>query len=343
MKTSSPKSATNFSPGRFLWILLAALLVSALLYWAFRPPLNNTETAVDEALVSEVETQTATDAMIGIQPPSFQQITEFRDGSAYRLRLTGDAEPDVVIILSDREGKRLRQVRVNEQGQWGATLDVESSETESRLMVLYAEIYTDENLPSIRSEETIFRLQIPDNEKQVLIMVTAPGSPSQIIQSPFGGVPTAGPLGLSVIDYDHSGGVIITGTSSIPGRIRIYAEDSVIGETGVGVSGRWNYIAGRMLPPGEVEIRAELIPAQGAPNAPEGPVFISLPFNLLPPLQADQTDGQGDLSVNIEPSQWQVRRTLIGGGGQSTVIYSPEAGQEEDVKEEANKEEAANE
>jgi len=259
------------------------------------------------------------DTLIGVQPPSFQQITEYEEGERSRLRLAGNAEPGTVIILTDSNGERLRQVGVNERGQWGATLDITA-----KPMAIYAELYIDENLPSIRSEETIFRLQIPDATTQALLMVTAPGSPSRIIQSPFGGVPTSGPLGLSVIDYDHAGGVIITGSSSIPGRIRIYAQDAVIGETGIGVSGRWNYIAGRILLPGRVVIRAELIAAQGIPDAPEDPIFISVPFNLLPPLQGQETDGQGDLSVNIESTHWQIRRTLIGGGGQSTVIFAPQ-------------------
>jgi len=298
LKTSSPNSNSPFFRGYYLWIVIIAFALSLILYWAFRLPDTEPESATEGAPVLTAEAEAAADPKIGVQPPSFQQITEYRDGSRYRLRLAGAAEPDTVIVLTDNKGERLRQVRVNE-------------------------------LPSIRSEETIFHLKIPNDDKQALIMVTAPGSPSRIIQSPFGDVPTAGPLALSVIDYDHSGGVIITGTSSIPGRIRIYAQDAVIGETGIGVSGRWNYIAGRTLPPGDVEVQVELIAAQGIPDAPEGPIFISVSFNLLPPLKTEATDETGDLSVNIGATQWQIRRTLIGGGGQSTVIFAPNQAKEE--------------
>jgi len=334
LKTSSSKSYAAFFRSRFLWIPLAAIVLSAILYWAFRLPDTPTEGEAAENPASAAEAQPDDESIIGVQPPSFQQITEYEEGSRSRLRLAGNAEPEAVIILTDSNGERLRQVRVNEQGQWGATLEVSPEP-----MAIYAELYIDENLPSIRSEETIFRLQVPDATTQALLMVTAPGSPSRIIQSPFGGVPTSGPLGLSVIDYDHAGGVIITGTSSVPGRIRIYAQDAVIGETGIGVSGRWNYIAGRMLLPGRVVIRAELIAAQGIPNAPEGPIFISVPFNLLPPLRAQETEGQGDLAVNIEETHWQIRRTLIGGGGQSTVLFAPQEDEAEtDEAEEAEEE-----
>ena len=161
-------------------------------------------------------------------------------------------------------------------------------------------------------------------KRSSLIMVTAPGSPSRVIQSPFGEAPTAGPLSLSVIDYDFTGGVIITGTSSVPGRVRFYAQDAVIGETGIGVGGRWNFIAGRMLPRAKIRLRAELIPAPGAPNAPIERTSVTVPFVFLPPLQEEDTDGSGALSVSIDPDQWQVRRTLIGGGGQTTVIFAPQ-------------------
>lgn len=301
---------------------MAALVLSVILYAAVR----FSETIDDEKPNMLVQDQPVDDIRTGVQPASFQQISEISDGGEKMLRLSGNAEPNAAIVLTNR-GERLRQIRVNDLGQWSAALIIENS-----AMVLEAQLFVGENSPGIRSEETIFRLPVPQDDDlatanyttSALIMVTAPGSPSRVIQSPFGGVPTSGALGLSVIDYDHSGGVIITGTSSVPGRIRIFAQDAQIGETGIGVSGRWNYIAGRMLPRGEIEIRAELIPAEGVPNAPDGPTSLSVPFNFLPPLQQDEADGSGALSVNFEPLQWQIRRTLIGGGGQSTVIFSPE-------------------
>ena len=297
-----------------------------------------------ERSTTEAETKTdlSNGAVIGVQPASFQQISEFSDGPFQRLRLSGRAEPEAVVLITNL-GVGLQQVRVNDLGQWGVTLDVEDAS-----MALEAQLYMGEDVPGIRSEETVFRLPVPAAESEAtpqgelfsetetddmpksvyktsaLIMVTAPGSPSRVIQSPYGGTPTSGPLSLSVIDYDFTGGVIITGTSSVPGRVRFSAQDAVIGETGIGVGGRWNFIAGRMLPRAKIRLTAELIPAEGAPNAPEERISVSVPFIFLPPLQEEDTDGSGALSLYVDPDQWQVRRTLIGGGGQTTVIYAPE-------------------
>lgn len=332
LKTSSQKTNSRFIWGRYILIVGAALILATLLYTLLDV------SDKDEGLEIEVLTiSDSTDgAIIGVQPASFQQINEFRDGTFQRLRLAGNAEAGAVVVITNL-GERLRQVPVNDQGQWGVTLEVED-----KPMALEAQLYVDEDSLGVRSEETVFRVPIPDAapdtkadndadtqspaayKTSALIMVTAPGRASRLIQSPYGGVPTAGPLSLSTIDYDYTGGVIITGTSTVPGRVRIYAQDAVIGDIGIGVGGRWIFIAGRILPRAMVNIRVELIPAQGTPNAPREPISISVPFNFLAPLQEEDTDGSGALFVNIDPQQWQIRRTLIGGGGQSTVIFAPD-------------------
>jgi len=338
LETSSQKTTAAFIRGRYILIVGAALILAILLYFVLGVSGSNDASETEAKLMSEPIDR----LMTGVQPASFLDVQEFQDGARYRLRLSGRAEPNGVIVISNR-GQRYRQVRVNERGQWDVTLDINDEP-----MALEAILYMTEEGAAIRSEETVFRIPIPKTDKNIgsdestvsntdrdfiseyktsaLIMVTAPGSPSRIVQSPFGEAPTSGPLSLSVIDYDHQGGVIITGTSSVPGRVRFSAQNVVIGETGIGVGGRWNFIAGRLLPRLRlVNIRAELIPAAGTLNTPEDRIFLTVPFNFLPLLQEEDTDGSGALSVNIEPKQWHIRRTLIGGGGQSTAIFAPDA------------------
>lgn len=319
VKTPANERLKRRQRKRLLWILVAGVAMAVLLFLAI---LLSGALGSQKPSEPTPSTPSVQGEHIGMLPPSFRQINEFQENGRSRLRVAGEAEAGAVIVITNL-GERLRQVRANELGQWGLTLDVSPTP-----MVLEAQLYTVENAPSIRSEEAIFRLPVPTGEDvaaanfttPALIMVTAPGSPSRIIQSPFGGAPTSGPLSLSVIDYDDAGGVIITGTSSVPGRIRLYAQDNQIGETGISEGGRWNYIAGRMLPRGEWEIRAELIPANGAS---EDLVGISVPFALLPPLRP-QEDDSGAMSINFQPLYWQVRRSLIGGGGQSTVVFAPQ-------------------
>ena len=323
LKTLPQNTLSNFTWGRYILIVGAALILALMLYGLLDGTDANGDADGQALALSDSETE----ALAGIEPAHFQQISEFKNGETQRLRLSGKAQPNSVVVITNK-GERLRQVGVDDQGQWVVSLTAEDG-----LMVLKAQIYMDEDAPAIRSEETVFRLSVPKDESgpeaaryktSALIMVTAPGRPSRVIQSPFGESPSSGPLSLSVIDYDSNGGIIITGTSSVPGRVRLYAQNTVIGETGIGVGGRWNFIAGRMLPRTKISLTAELIPAQGTPNAPQEPSRISIPFNFIPPLKEEDTEGSGALSVNIEPQQWQIRRTLIGGGGQSTVVFAPD-------------------
>ncbi|MGB3457591.1 MAG: hypothetical protein WBA35_14625, partial [Litorimonas sp.] len=175
----------------------------------------------------------------------------------------------------------------------------------------------------IRGIETIFRIRQPGPDpdpgapEPVLVMVGAPGAPTRLVRSPFGELPRIGALSVAAIDYDDTGGVIISGLSSLPGRVRLYVSGAAIGETRVGPDGQWSYIASSVMPLGAYPVRAELLSEEG-----ESPV-VSVPFERLPPMPDTGTD-DGALSVVFTPALWQIRRSLVGGGVQSTVIFAPE-------------------
>ncbi len=263
---------------------------------------------------------------IGMQPASFENVSEFSTETSRKMRISGMADPGSVVVLLNR-GERLRQIKTDAEGNWGVTLDIDG-----QAMAIEALMFTGQDEVSIRSDETIFRLPVPAGPNvasanytaPALVMICASGGPSRIIQSPFGQSPTTGPLTLGAIDYDDAGGVIFSGSTSAEGRVRIYLGEQAIGETPVQADGRWNFTAGKMLPLGEYDVWAELLRL----NAPR--VRIGVVFERLPPLpQADGDDGS--LSVSFEPLRWQIRRSLIGGGSQSTVVFAQQ-GQIETIK-----------
>lgn len=281
-------------------------------------------------------------ASLGIAPTLFTDVAEFSDGVKKTLRLSGTAEPSTVVVILDN-GERIRQIKSDDDGNWAVSLDA----IDERHMILEAILFNETGV-TIRGDETVYRVVLPkpsSEEKNTqaeeaanteetdlieadtllmeaslpkprptLIMVSAPGAPSRIVKSPFGGSPTNGPLTMGPIDYDDAGGVIFSGTTTSEGRIRLYTNNSVIGETRVSASGRWNFIAGRILPRGEHDIRAELINAAGVVTE------VTVPFELLPPTQAKSTPAP---LVDFKPFHWQVRRELLGGGFQTTVVFAP--------------------
>ncbi|MGJ8558738.1 MAG: hypothetical protein ACSHX3_00740 [Litorimonas sp.] len=272
------------------------------------------------------EGETATPVAASLTPVTFTRVSEIEGDGRAVLQLSGLAEPSSVVALLDR-GDRLLQVRATAQGIWSARLgvtgpgmaveailfDAQSNATETEVDVDL------EAMTSIRGVETIFRIQRPDNgdgTESALIMISTPGAPTRLIQSPFKGLPSNGPLAIGAIDYDDKGGVIFSGVSEVEGRVRLYVANAAIGETRVGPNGRWTYIASSVMPLGEYEVRAELLDGVGNP-------VVSVPFERLPPLPQSDTD-DGSLSVNFSSYRWQIRRSLVGGGMQSTVIFAPE-------------------
>ena len=259
-------------------------------------------------------------ANTGIVPVIFRTISEYGNLADRQLRINGTSDPEAVLILLNRN-ERLRQIKADEEGNWSVDVRVEPLE----VMVLEIVMFV-EGGSNVRGDETVFRVPVPLNDKDenttskpALIMVSAPGGPTRIVQTPFGGSPTDGPLTMGPIDYDDSGGVIFSGTTEEEGRVQIFAGPQQIGETRVGAGGRWNFIAGNMLPTGEYEIAAALIKSDGV-NA-----RVSVPFEKLAP--SENTEFSVVPDIRYEPFRWQVRRQLLGGGVQYTAIFAPQDAQ----------------
>lgn len=273
---------------------------------------------------------TATPVAASLTPVTFTRVSELTVEGRDVLQLSGLAEPLSVIVLLDR-GDRLSQVRTTAQGVWSARLEITGPGMAIEAILFDAStdkskepVETDgagelDAMMSIRGVETIFRIHRPDDAgrtESALIMISTPGAPTRLVQSPFKGLPSNGPLAIGAIDYDDKGGVIFSGVSEVEGRVRLYVANAAIGETRVGVDGRWTYIASSVMPLGEYEVRAELLDGIGNP-------VVSVPFERLAPMPQSESD-DGSLTVSFSSYRWQIRRSLIGGGAQSTVIFAPE-------------------
>jgi len=326
---------------RLIWIILTGFALALLLLAAVQviPSLSSDGDSAD----SDVNSSAVQPPDSGITPALFRNISEYRSATGQVVRLAGTSEPDSDLILLNR-GRRSVQLRSDETGAWSVDLPVEGTEP----MVLEMLLLVEDGL-DIRGDETVFRIPVPEAEAEAdtdadteaateaatdssgeegepiapaapnpaLIMVSAPGGPTRIVQSPFGGSPTNGPLSMGPIDYDDSGGVIFSGTTEEEGRVRLYAGRAAIGETRVGAGGRWNFIAGKMLPLGEYPITAELIKPDGTT------VRVTVPFEFAP-TRAEAGEDIPNPYIKFEPFRWQVRRALIGGGAQYTAIFAPD-------------------
>lgn len=252
-----------------------------------------------------------------IVPPVFRTIEE----TGGRLIIQGTSEADAVLTLL-KNRTRLQQSRANDEGEW--TLDVDIGADRAAAYNIILETASGER---IWGDETVIRVMAPQTDDtqdtltvpapKSLLLVTAPGGPSRIVQNPFPSDPADGPLSMGPIDYDNSGGVIFSGRSTIPGRVRIYGDGQAIGETQISSAGRWFFIAADTVPEGPYNIAAELMTSNGVLSR------VSVDLTRLPPAAA--TKAESDVPVvQIDDTAWQVRRTLIGGGAQYTAVFNPD-------------------
>ncbi len=284
-------------------ILALGLFVALQISQNYRPTENANN---GENTASDVPDPNAT-----VDPVIFQSVSE----QAGRLRITGTSAPNVEIGV-ENDGTQLLSVNANGEGEWKAEFAV--NRTDNLAIDLVVNVREGAN---IRSDEKLFRIAPPPkdesgdaNEIPALLMITAPGGPTRVFQSPFRGLPTNGGLSLGPIDYDDSGGVIFSGVSETSGRVRIFANNVAVGEIRVAQNGRWFFIAADTLPLGSYDIRTDLF-VDG-----EVVASVTVPFER----KSSQANDALALDVKFEPFMWQVRRKLLGGGYQYTAIFAPE-------------------
>ncbi len=250
-----------------------------------------------------------------VAPVIFKTISE-QNGM---LRLSGTSEPEAVITVRN-QGENLRQIKAGKDGNWSALIAVKDVDIWALDLMAFVQGNT-----AIRSDETVYRI-LPkaleaDEEGgetegsiknlSALIMVTAPGGPSRIVQSPFGGQPMSGGLSLGPLDYDLSGSVIFSGSSSVNGVVRIYVNNEIVGQRPVSANERWYSIAAEALPTGQYNIRAELQDESGETSA------VIVPF-----VRTVTEPDAPSVVVAYSADVWQVSRLIHGGGRQVTAIFA---------------------
>lgn len=243
--------------------------------------------------------------------------------SAATLILSGTGVPDATVEL--RQGPRLASSSViNDDGFFELPLTV----TRSAQSIAHGNIDSYDIVSPKAGDSTLINdnaliIARAPNAQPIAALLCAPGGATQILRSPFSnGLPETDGLIFISGDYDNAGGVIFSGRSSQAGRIRIMANRSIIGETGLADDGSWVLIAGSTLPVGLYRLTVQRIDASGVVNAQ-----MVLPFERKAPLPiANDETGAAlapkSISAQFANDHWYISRTLHGGGTQHTVIYS---------------------
>ncbi len=121
-------------------------------------------------------------------------------------------------------------------------------------------------------------------------------------------------LSVDVIDYDDSGRVSIGGMARPGARVRIYIDNTPLGDTVADGRGRWSFRPDEPLKPGTYRLRVDELRARGQVAR-----RIEIPFRRAPAIGRLP---EGGIAV-VQPGNtlWRIARDTYGRGIQYTVIY----------------------
>lgn len=327
---------------RLLLTVLAALILGAVVFFRVF--------AKDPNLTAEQESAAGQAEIENVQTIATISSAELLGDS---LRLSGLNAPNAeVLILRDQE--ILAQPKTGDSGEWQVRLDLPSLTLPNPDQSGAVEINRRENLISLNAATRladgrtilsdqavkVIRYYAPrpvladrvdvDPERsapeapadqgamgrlQSAILRTEPGRPTRVVSSPFAQQVRGGPLSLMAIDYDDAGGVIVTGNLSEAGRIRVFANQAILGETGRDDQGNWQLVSTSTLPVGRYALR--LIAFN-----PQAEIIgqLTVPFERKTPVPTQGQDGE--ITAQYSQQFWHISRSLFGGGAQQTVIYN---------------------
>jgi hypothetical protein len=295
------------------FLIAAALLVAAIAAAAafiMTRPSGEPEPPLDQSPAAEAPQGdgSAEETPAPLTAPTFDIVRVDPRGTAV---IAGRGAPgsQVALMIGDDE---IARSEIDGAGEWVMIVSDPLPAGSAELSLLMITPQGQE----IRSEQVVV-VSVPESRDTTpLVVLGRPGEASRVIQSPFDGV-AMGPLALETVDYDESGSVIFSGRAEPGSRIRVLADNELVGTTTAGEDGRWSVEAGANFSPGVYDLQVDQIdPQTGRVTA-----VIALPFERATPEAALQAREAGRVVVQPGNSLWRIARRLYGDGVQYTVIY----------------------
>ena len=256
-------------------------------------------------------------------PPSFDVVRVEPNGDTV---IAGRAEPgsEVTVMDGDRE---IGSVTADSAGQWVAIIDrplapgshqlglraeaTDGVSVESTDVVIVA-------IPSPPSPEVSGEPAEATAESDATpLAVLAPRqgqAPSEVLQLPEDEGLSDQALVLSAVDYDASGRVVISGRSEAEGRVMVYLDNELLGQTMADPEGRWVLSPESEVETGLHQLRVDQVSERGSVLA-----RVETPFSraaLLINLPEERF-------VVVQPgnSLWRIARRSYGEGLRYSVIF----------------------
>jgi len=144
----------------------------------------------------------------------------------------------------------------------------------------------------------------------LVVLLPAAQETPRVLQGPG---PRQG-LGLGQVDYDQGGAIRFSGTAEPGATVRVYVNDSHVGDAEADAQGRWTLAPQDMVEVGRHRLRLDQVAAAGTVAA-----RIELPFQRDQLPEGSLPDGR----IVVQPGNnlWRLARSAYGRGIRYTVIY----------------------
>jgi nucleoid-associated protein YgaU len=256
-----------------------------------------------------------------VATPSFDVARIGPDGRAV---VAGRAAPGAKVVLLDG-GKEIAHGEANARGEWVLLAqDPPLAPGQHELRV----IQHIEGRAPVTSEQVVVAVvparQEPSSgeaKNETLVMIAPPGGAATLVQPPTtAGVPKAGDLQLSTLDYDERGQTTLTGQATPGTTVRAYIDDKMAAEGIAGADGRWRLAPASPIETGKHRLRLDRLAKDGKPTSR---LEMSFERTAVAPGAGDKRQ----LTVVHGDNLWNIARAHYGEGWRYTLIFEANKGQ----------------
>ena len=322
-----------------LWILIpaACLALGIVLYgW---PKLSEQETpqpapqASQSAPAVQMPARTSSEAAKVSDPsiPTFDIVRVEPNGD---LVVAGRAGPSAQILLM-LDGQVWDRAQSDANGQFALT--------PPRIPAGAHELSLRAVMPDGKHIDSAQKvaIDVPSNGGQAVAALLSPNQPAKPLLPNAQGVKTApgqrAPVVIGVVETQPNGAFYVAGQSSGGALVRLYLNDSYVGQGTSTAAGDYSFSVTRGLIPGQYRVRIDEVDPTGNKVLSRAEVV----FDFAPPQQApSQAQAAApsragavevpeikSITVNSGDSLWRISSKFYGEGIRYTVIYRANSGQ----------------